>query len=84
MRVGVNGPMCSARCWPRGSCWDDLWAPDELERKQWFGAVSEQELEKIFADMRKHDFPALEPDSLAVEVRLLRAGVRIVSPWEVK
>jgi hypothetical protein len=45
--------------------------------------ASPRALVQLFTYMRTHDIPALEPDSLAVLVRLLRAGVRIISRQEV-
>jgi hypothetical protein len=42
-----------------------------------------EDLPVIFDYMRVHGIPALEPEALAVEVRLLRASVRIIKPEEV-
>jgi hypothetical protein len=43
-----------------------------------FPELHAEALEKILGFMREHDIPAIAPESLAVDVRLLRAGVRNV------
>lgn len=49
-----------------------------------FPTLHANALEKIFGFMREHDIPAAEPESLAVLVRLLKAGLRIIGQQAVR
>lgn len=49
-----------------------------------FFSVNGAELEQLFSFMVINNIPALEPQSLEMLTRLLRAGVRIVGPEEVQ
>jgi hypothetical protein len=49
----------------------------------WTDGADVARMEKLFEDMRKHDIPALEPNSFQLFLLLFNAGVRIVEVEEV-